>query len=60
MKLNIEIKSYFEMNNLGKVNSKNNRHVIKYLRHESRFGLIISIEQNRGIDLNTNWEGVCC
>lgn len=56
MKLNIEIKSYFEMNNLGKVNSKNNRHVIKYLRHKS-LDVDNFLKQKIRIDLNTNWEG---
>lgn len=54
-KVNNEVANYFAANNLGKINSKNNRHLIKFLRHKSS-DVDNFLKQKVRVDLDTNWE----
>lgn len=52
-----EINQFLTTNNLGKLDTKNNRHFIKYLKHKSS-PVEEFLQKPVRIDLNTNWENL--
>lgn len=54
--INREIRECYENENLGKLNSRNNRHLIQYLKFKSS-SVEEFLEHRVRIDLQSNWEG---
>lgn len=50
-----EIRKYFVVNNLGKFDTTNNKHLIKFLSHKEP-ELKIFFSQKVRVDLNTDWQ----
>ncbi|MBK7938026.1 MAG: hypothetical protein IPJ82_13450 [Lewinellaceae bacterium] len=53
--MNRAIRDYFDNNSLGRYESKNNRHILKYLGHKSA-EINNFLNQNVRVDLNVNWQ----
>lgn len=53
-KVNLKIKKYFKENNLGKYDTTNNRHIIRYLRVKSH-EVDKFLNDNARTDLSTTW-----